>query len=271
MNIKKHAGYWGIGPAVDKFNEPGRRKGRLFAFEGLDGCGKTLLVDLVRSGLMVQASKLEAEQKKQQINTVVPEIKVVRQPGGTLLGEKLRLILKDPAFALTPLVQRMLFEADNLQFIEEIALPMAERGGILICDRWGFLSTFCYGIPRGIPSRILQHIQALTPAVKLDILFLVRTPFHCCMERLQYDSNRKRKPCAIEQLGTDYLRHVNRHYEEAAQNKAPKRKTGGQDWSIWEHTRSLAEQVVVLDGSKKPTELGAAALAAITRLKPFLQ
>lgn len=251
--------------------EPGRRKGRLFAFEGLDGCGKTLLCSLVNSELMVQASQLQAERKKQQIDVVVPRITAAHQPGGTLLGETLRSILKNPSFAITPLAQRLLFEADNLQFLEEVALPVARQGGILICDRWASLSAFCYGIPRGISPQILQYIQALAPAVKLDILFLVRTPFRCCMERIPRDLNRKRKPCAIEQLGTDYLRQVNRWYEEAARSKAPKRKAGVQGWSIWEHTRSLAERVVMLDGTKKPSKLGAAALAAIAQLKPFVQ
>ena len=105
-----------------------------FAFEGIDGSGKTSFIE----GL---CEILDKEQKK---------YKVVREPGGTKLGEGIRELLLSKEFQVPPLSEAFLFSANRAELIETVVVPEIESGSIVISDRSAFSSVAYQGAGRGL-------------------------------------------------------------------------------------------------------------------------
>jgi dTMP kinase len=128
---------------------------RFIVFEGLDRSGKT-----------TQAKMLEQHLKKQGKSVVL-----LREPGGTPAGEKIRTILKDHKQALTPLSQAMLFMASRAELVAKRIKPALDEGQFVILDRYYF-STCAYqgaGSLLGIYNMLKFNDVFIIP----DIVFLL--------------------------------------------------------------------------------------------------
>ncbi len=102
--------------------------GCLITFEGIDGSGKSTQAKLL-------ADHLESEE-----NTV----HLLREPGGTSIGEKIRAILLDRENdTMSSRAELFLYLAARAQIIDEIIRPLLDRGDIVILDRF-FDSTCAY-------------------------------------------------------------------------------------------------------------------------------
>ena len=96
-------------------------KGLFVTFEGIDGCGKT-----------TQIEKLSSELESSGIPYVL-----IREPGGTEIGEKIRTILLDKANSrMHARTELLLYEAARAQIVEERILPEIKEGKVVICDRF---------------------------------------------------------------------------------------------------------------------------------------
>ncbi len=134
--------------------------GQLITFEGSEGCGKTTQITML-------AQRLEGMGKK---------VVITREPGGTLIGEKIRTLLQDPANTgeITPITELLLFSAARAELVEQIIKPALERGEIVICDRF-FDSTFVYqGIARSIDLSVIDQLKAIAVgSLKPDLTLLL--------------------------------------------------------------------------------------------------
>lgn len=134
--------------------------GQLITFEGSEGCGKTTQITML-------AKRLESMGKK---------VVITREPGGTLIGEKIRALLQDPANTgeITPITELLLFSAARAELIEQLIKPALERGKIVICDRF-FDSTFVYqGIARSIDLKVIDQLKAIAVgSLKPDLTLLL--------------------------------------------------------------------------------------------------
>ena len=89
------------------------------AFEGIDGSGKTTFIEEVSKELI-----------KSNIG-----FKIVREPGGTKLGEGIRELLLSHDYRVDPTSEALLFSASRAQLIEEVVKPTIEKGEVVITDR----------------------------------------------------------------------------------------------------------------------------------------
>ena len=103
-------------------------KGIFITFEGIDGCGKSTQLGLLKEDFLKEGI----------------EFIEVREPGGTPVGEKIRTILLDKKNdSMTRMAELLLFEAARAQITEEVIIPALASGKNVICDRF-YDSTSAY-------------------------------------------------------------------------------------------------------------------------------
>ena len=109
-------------------------RGRLITIEGLDGAGKTTLAE----GL---ASALRADGR---------EVTLLREPGGVELSERIRALVKDPALAVDPRAEALLYAAARAQLVAERVAPALAAGTWVLLDRFVDSSLAYQGAGRGL-------------------------------------------------------------------------------------------------------------------------
>jgi dTMP kinase len=131
--------------------------GRLIVIEGADGVGKT-----------TQVERLVSRLTSHRVPTIA-----FREPGGTLLGERIRSLLLDlPDEAINDRAELLLFLAARAQIAPEVASLIAE-GRTVVLDRF-FLSTYAYQIAgRGLPEEDVRRINAFATRGKVPDLTIV--------------------------------------------------------------------------------------------------
>lgn len=140
-------------------------------FEGLDFSGKSTQIKLL-------ADRLQSEKR-----TVL----VLREPGGTPIGEKIRSILLDAQFSgMTAVGEFLLFSASRAQLVENVIKPALALGAVVICDRFYDSSTAYQGWGRGIPLEAIRTINELaTDRLVPDLTFFIDIPLNEVERRIQ--------------------------------------------------------------------------------------
>lgn len=134
------------------------RRGRFFVLDGLDGCGKS-----------TQATHLAAALERAHGRPVLH----VREPGSTAGGERIRALLLDPAPALVPAAQTLLFAAARRQMLEERVEPALAAGQDVVCERFSSSTVAYQGAALGVgEERVLALLAAWagTPAPDLTVI-----------------------------------------------------------------------------------------------------
>ena len=109
-------------------------KGKLIVIEGLDGAGKGAVI-----GGLGETPGLVA-----RLQTAGKEVLVLREPGGTRIGEHIRALLKDPTFSeMDARTEALLFAASRAQLAHEVIRPALAAGKWVLCDRY-VLSSLAY-------------------------------------------------------------------------------------------------------------------------------
>ena len=119
-------------------------RGRFITFEGGEGCGKSTQVKFL-------AEVLEARGIK---------VLLTREPGGTLLSEKIRTLLREKSEdAPVDKAELLLFLAARAQLVEKVVAPALAAGTWVVSDRFSD-STFAYqGYGRGLDLGTLRLIN----------------------------------------------------------------------------------------------------------------
>jgi dTMP kinase len=135
------------------------RKGTFISFEGIDGSGKSTQIKRLFDSLV-----------SNNIDAIL-----VREPGGTQIGEKIRSILLEKDYVgMTPVTELLLYEAARAQIVAEVIIPSLSEGKTVICDRF-FDSTLAYqGYARGLSLESVDFLNHLsTGGVEPDVTFLL--------------------------------------------------------------------------------------------------
>jgi dTMP kinase len=119
--------------------------GLLITFEGPEGSGKSTLIKAL--------AELMAAKGEQPL--------VLREPGGTEIGERIRNILLDPASeAMCAETELLLMEASRAQLVREKVTPAIEAGMIVLCDRFADASVAYQGFGRGLGEKKVEELNA---------------------------------------------------------------------------------------------------------------
>ena len=127
-------------------------RGKFIVIEGIDGCGKTTQIDeisrwLPTSGLLTGNAKL--------VKT--------REPGGSLLGKKIRNLILDNNKDNKPssLAELLLYSADRAEHISKIISPALENQDWVISDRFCDSTLAYQGYGRNINLEIIKNIETI--------------------------------------------------------------------------------------------------------------
>lgn len=164
-------------------------RGGLIVLEGAEGVGKS-----------TQLRRLSERLRRAGI----PH-RAFREPGGTVMGDEVRRVLLDPAMAITPRAEALLFMASRAQLVDSVVRPALEAGEFVVLDRF-FLSTYSYQVHgRGLPHGEVSGVNAFaTAGVTPDLTLLLDLPEGMGMERAARRGGHDR----MEQSGDAFHRRV---------------------------------------------------------------
>lgn len=140
------------------------------SFEGIDGCGKSTHLRLLR----------------EYLEDLGYEVLMPREPGGTVIGEEIReILLKKTEQDMEAETELLLFLASRAQICRELIEPALYDGKIVICDRFMDSSVAYQGYGRGLgPDLVKKMNEFAVGKVKPDLTFLLDLPVEMARERL---------------------------------------------------------------------------------------
>jgi dTMP kinase len=196
-------------------------RGLFITFEGTEGSGKTTQVELLGLALVAR------------------EPVVVREPGGTDLGERIREIVLFGNIDIDAEAEMYLFMAARRQLIREVIEPALAAGQIVVADRYHDSTLAYQGGARGV----LTSWPSTFP--RPDITFLLAMPVEGGRDR-QADAGKS--PDRVEQESIEFHRRVAAAYDRLA-SAEPERFTrldasGSREnvhFEVMERVRSLVE------------------------------
>ena len=135
------------------------KRGIFITFEGPEGSGKTTHSKLLCEFLRKNGYKV--------LHT--------REPGGTLVSEKIRKILLDPKNkGMDVACEMLLYMAARAQIVKEKILPALTQGTIVVCDRFTDATLAYQGYAGGMDLKVIENIAGIvTKGLRPDVTFLL--------------------------------------------------------------------------------------------------
>ena len=199
-------------------------KGLFITFEGIDGCGKTTQLKLLKEYL---------EEKGY-------EVLVSREPGAKGLGERIREILLNYDGEVSSNCEAFLFLADRAQNVDMIVKPAVDAGKIVLCDRHTDSTIAYQGYGRGVDIKQLKMLNKLaTSAFEPDLTFVFDIDVETSMSRVGKVKDR------MESAGVEFHEKVRNGYLEIAKEEPNRVKViNSKDTieNIFEQVKEVYEQ-----------------------------
>jgi len=119
-------------------------KGLFITFEGTEGSGKTTQIPLLAD----------------RLRTLGRTVRLIREPGGTPIGEEIRHTLKHSAdnAAMTAEAELLLMNASRAQLVREVVRPALAAGEVVLCDRFYDSTTAYQGHGRQLDLKMVEAI-----------------------------------------------------------------------------------------------------------------
>ncbi len=140
---------------------------------------------------------------------------VLREPGGTELGEKIRYLLLDKEGGMSPEAELFLFFAARAELVRSLIRPALERCETVICDRF-YDSTLAYqGYGRGLGAERMQTLVDWSVGeTRPDLTILVDLPVEMALRRMSKRDGEEAD--RIESEGKAFMERVRQGYLELA-------------------------------------------------------
>jgi dTMP kinase len=141
-------------------------------FEGTEGCGKSTQVELLA----------------ERMRALGHRVRVLREPGGTPIGEEIRHTLKHSKVNVTMTYETelLLMNASRAQLVRETIRPALAVGEIVLCDRFYDSTTAYQGYGRGLDLTLVKSvIDFAVGDTRPNLTLLLHVPPEVSAERLQ--------------------------------------------------------------------------------------
>ncbi len=177
-------------------------KGVFITFEGCESCGKSTQSKLLCDYLRVQGY----------------DVVFLREPGGTVVSEKIRRILLDPLNkGMCDEAELLLYMASRAQTVQEVIRPAVKAGKIVLCDRFLDSSLVYQGYGLGMDIGFIRELGSFTTGgIEPDLTLLLDVPLKRALDGIKHAKDR------IEQRAFAYHKRVKKGYMSLAE-KEPRR------------------------------------------------
>ena len=172
--------------------------GLLIAFEGGEGAGKST----------------HLRRLTERLDRLGVAHLLVREPGGTPAGERIRQIVLDPQTPIFAETELLLYLASRAEFVRRVVRPALERGELVLADRFE-MSTYAYqGLARGLGLERVRDLNAFaTGGLKPDGTILLALDADVGRGRQRGQADR------LEQEHADFHRAVAKAYASLAESE----------------------------------------------------
>lgn len=179
----------------------------LITFEGIDGSGKSTQVQLLASWLQERGKK----------------VATFREPGGTVITEKIRsILLNKDTEELSYKAELLLFLAARNHLLMTKILPLLQNETIVILDRFSDSTIAYQGFGRGLNvEEIQQLIEFATDKLRPHVTFYLDMCFTDTVKRLSAESSRLDR---FETLGESFFEKVRAGYHFLQKSEAQRIK-----------------------------------------------
>jgi len=116
-------------------------------FEGVEGAGKSTQISLLNKSLIELGLKTL----------------ITKQPGGSILGEKIRNLILNPdeEDKPIPMTELLLYIADRAHHVETVIKPALAENKVVICDRYTDSTLAYQGFARGFEIETLEKLNKI--------------------------------------------------------------------------------------------------------------
>ncbi len=172
--------------------------GTLITIEGLDGAGKSTLAFALATVLRERGVRVE----------------LLREPGGVVLSERIRTLVKDPGLAVGARAEALLYAAARAELVHERVRPLLEEGAWVLLDRFVDSSLAYQGAGRGLGVEQVRAINLFaTGELVPDRTLLLRVSTHTGRARL---GGRDTEPDRLERESERFFATIAAAYEALA-------------------------------------------------------
>ena len=172
----------------------------LISFEGIDGCGKSTQIELL----------------KNYLDGIGRTVHIFREPGGTELSEKVRTLLLHDSADMDPVTELLLFSAARSQLISEKVKPLLADGEVVILDRFFDSTTAYQGYGRqSVPIDTIHKLNEIASHSILPNLtfYLKISPSEAAKRTVSQNKDR------MEKAGDHFFEKVDSGYDQLSKSE----------------------------------------------------
>jgi len=176
-------------------------RGKFITLEGGEGVGKSTNMAFIKNYLF-----------QHKISVVV-----TREPGGTVLAEKLRQLLLDKnSEVISDQAELLMVFAARAQHIKHVIEPALAKGEWVLCDRFTDATYAYQGGGRNMRISAIEWLENMVQgALRPDLTLLLDAPVEIGIERArsraEFDRFESEKICFFEQVRRAYLLQAELH------------------------------------------------------------
>jgi len=202
-------------------------QGRFISMEGGEGAGKSTMMSHMAGWLESKGHRV--------IRT--------REPGGTVLAEKIRtILLDDEHLTLCSQAELLLMFASRAQHLDELIRPALARGETVLCDRFTDATWAYQGGGRQLPANLIASLEQMVHGdLQPDLTLLLDLPVEVGLER----ASRRGAADRFEQESVLFFERVRQAYLDRAEvhaNRFAVIDAALEPEQVWSQIQSVLER-----------------------------